>query len=280
VYSHARRDFKTPGGCTSIDVRLKANLTGFAAYWDEVELTKVDEGSRAGPSYTEYEFQSDSSARYGTKEKILDGGQMGPTEAARTVTNYINAHAWPRLERLSQQGTNEPYLEGTVIGYGLTTDWTYRSFQQNGSSTGASTLLAGLLNSAYYIQSTTIKTNAELVRLSAGQDQRLKAAIDEVVKMSGNGDYWHIYIGRNRRALFKPINFEPKYYLQDGELRSSLNGPIVNPYLVVPGVVRDVAFPHGADYPGSPFQDRRDILLDEIIVEDGSLSWGIGDFER
>ena len=46
----------------------------------------------------------------------------------------------------------------------------------------------------------------------------------------------------------------------------------------VPAVVRDVAYPHGVDYPGSPFQDKRDFLMTEVVVEDGSLDWTLGDF--
>lgn len=278
TYIHVRRDFTTPAGCNTIQVQIKSNTANTDAFWDDVELVKIEESSKVGPTYTNYQFNNQSVNAYGTKELSIEGNQLGPTETARMVTNYLNRHAWPQLERLPQRGVDKPYLEGVAIGYGLTMDWQYRVFQQAGSSQTASSLANSLIGYGEYVQNIAVIANNELVRLSSSPNQRLKAAIDEVVQAAGNGDYWRVYFRPGRYVVFEPIDFTPKYFYQDGEFRSQLNGPIVNPYHIVPGVVRDVTYPHGADYFDSPYQDRRDVLLEEIVVEDGKLSWSLGDF--
>ena len=279
-YRHVSQRFITPNNCVSVRIYLRLDDYGGSEgiFVDDVEVRRVEEGSHT-PGFTDWETSQASVNAFGTKEMSIDGQEMGPTETARAVTNYLNEQAFPRLERLPQRGSGDrmAILEGAAIGYGLTTGWVYTKEKMFDSNKEAATLLGTLLGESEYFDSVVVSANTELIRLSM-KEARLRQSIEDVVTGAGNGSYWRVYVRPGRVAVFEEVDFSPKYYLQGGELRSSLNGPIVDPYLVVPGIVRDVAYPRGAPYPNSPYQDRRDFMMDEVVVENGSLDWSVGDF--
>ena len=253
------------------------NVAG-SAYFDDVEIRRLEDGQPV-PTYTPYSESVESINAFGKREWTIDQGETRPSGNNYRL-KFLGRHAWPKLERLDHKGSDVPVLEGVAIGYGLTTDWVFAQHEMFGASEQASTLMETFLSEAEYIDAITVYENTETVRLDMNAERRLRQSIEEVVAQGNRSDYWHIYIARGRRAIYKPINFSPKYYLQDGELRSSLNGPVVDPHLVVPGIVRDVSYPRGADYPDSPYQDRRDFLMEEVTVKDGQLERKVGDFER
>lgn len=312
-YQRTEITFITPAGCTEVEIRLYTPSGSGSVYYDQVEirpisgrpsklatlkqgavfesLGDVEEEGRAKPRengtlgqfLTPWQESQQSIDRYGTKEMIVDGGEHGYdllSGEAPLRDTFWAAHIWPRLKRLSQAGREgTAVLEGVAVGYGHTLDWLYSSEEGNGSFQYVSDYVAAQFGEGEYIANVTVESNSQEVFPKDGR-LRIKERIEEALTNAA-ADFqtpWHVYVAIGRRGLLKPVSFSPKYYLQKGELRNSLNGPIVNPYLVVPGVVRDVAYPSGADDPDSPYEDARDFFMSEVVVDNGSLSWGVGDF--
>lgn len=249
--------------------------------WNKVAASYITD---AGPQLTDFVSDVASQSRFGIKEYIVSGNNQEQADAERLRDSFLAEHAWPAVERVSAGREGPPYLEGVAIGYGLTTDWQFTQHEfavvdeaEVPEESGA--LMTTLLAESQYIASATVAANTNTVLLDVDK-RRLKTSIEDVVeKGGGGGTYWRVFVTTGRQAIYEPIDFGRKYVLLGGEIRTDKAGPVVDPHLVTPGIVRDLAYPRGADYPDSPYRDRRDFLLREVIVDNGSLEWQIGDFE-
>lgn len=268
-----------------VDLTLQSRIVrrrSLENVWNKVAASYI---TNDGPQITAFVDDLASQTRFGIKEYIVSSNNMEQADAERGRDAFLAEHAWPVVERVGEGHEGAPVLEGIAIGYGLTTDWqiTQHTFTQdvdgNDIPEASGTLMGTFLAEAQYIASTSVAANANTILLDTDK-RRLRTAIEDVVEKGGSSAaYWQIYVGNGRKAVYRQIDFAPKYFLQGGEFRNSRNGPIIDPYLVKPNIVRDLAYPRGADYLGSPYQDRRDFLLREVIVDNGSLEWQVGDFE-
>lgn len=238
-----------------------------------------------GPQLTDWAEDAGSQARFGIKEFIISGNNQEQTDAERLRDKFLAESAQPVVQRVRAGSQDKPTLDGIAIGYALTTDWqlTQHTFSQdmdgNDIPEASGTLMSTLLAEAQYISSVSVVTNANTV-LADVDKRKLKTSIEDVVEKGGDSStYYRMYMIAGRKAIYEPINFEPKYILYKGEIRTRRNIPIIDPHLIVPAIVRDLSYPRGADYLDSPYFDRRDFLLDPAVVNNGEFKLEIGDLE-
>jgi hypothetical protein len=262
-----------------VDLTLHAQIVrrrSLEEVWNKVAASYITDD---GPQMTAFVDDLASQSRFGIKEYIVSGNNVELAAAERLRDSFLAEHAWPQLERVGVGHEGQPYLEGVAIGYGLTTDWQLTVHDQAGVSTASGTLMETLLAESQYIAASSVAANANTVLLDTDK-RRLRTAVEDVVeKGSSSSAYWRVFVTTGRKAVYEQINFTPKYVLLNGEIKTTRTSPVVDPYLVTPGIVRDLSYPRRADYPGSPYQDRADFLLREAIVDNGTLEWQVGDIE-
>lgn len=89
-----------------------------------------------------------------------------------------------------------------------------------------------------------------------------------------SGNLWRAYVTSGRKLNYEMVPTSPAYYWRNGSLYTgNALKTDVNPYAVVPGVVRDAEYPLTRAESGGYFLDARDLWIEEISVDaDGRLS--------
>jgi hypothetical protein len=77
---------------------------------------------------------------------------------------------------------------------------------------------------------------------------------------------WRAWVDIGRKLYFEPIDVTPVYQERPGGLHLYNGEKVTVPWLVRPGVVRDMTYPIGRDEPGSFLSDCRDTWIEEVEV--------------
>jgi hypothetical protein len=83
-----------------------------------------------------------------------------------------------------------------------------------------------------------------------------------------NDTVYRFYIDENRFAYYDSHSLEPDYYIKGGEVYLDSHAHVkLNPRRVNPGIFRDLDYPIKGQDRNSMFNDRSDILLVDIMVD-------------
>ncbi len=274
-YQQLKLTVVTPAGCTLMRLYLQAPAANGSAYFDEVSV-KLMVNDRPLESLTAVAEVASSKQRFGIKETLITG-QENKTAAEQARDQHLNVHAWPQVERAPIAGQGKPTLEIVAAGYSFTTKWVLNSLAQY-SETQADQLVALLLSQCEYLSTLVIKTNTTPVFLD-GRYRTVRQALNLAIEAAdNNGTPWRLYVTANRTAVFEALAKTPAYILRGGKFYPP-TGPqmAVAPRLLTPAVVRDQDYPFPGRQVGSWFDDRRDFLLQEVVVGPGGLTWREGD---
>lgn len=217
--------------------------------------------------------QAQSVARYGRKETLItkySSATQATAQAARMLEE--RAYPWPRAVAV---GTgNAASLDVTVCGYVFAANWRYidpqGSYWDGTQSENISAWLKRLADAyaAEYLTTTKISTNTVQHQKMIEAPVRCWDYLQELVEVGdADGDPWRLYVDSGRRLNYEQIDLTPYYWLRHDGLYLSAGGQkVVNPYLLRPGVLRDLQYPQARTEPGSMLADARDILIDEVEV--------------
>lgn len=273
--------FVTPTGCDTIEVRLYGpNLAGPAyTIYDDVKLSLAEGfgGSSQIARVGAVVDNAASQAVYGIKEAVVEANSFANAE--QMATQYLALNAWPKTER-GPATNDEVALDVVVAGYIFTTKWALTTWTDWGTPYPSDELVEALLDDCPYIANRVIRTPDGYASLPQ-QTKPITArdAINAAME-TGNGESqtWRLYMTANRTAVFETIPADPLYAISNGVfVHSRANRtPVTNPYIITPGVIRDLDSPQRLGDSGGFFVDPRDFMLDEITVGPNGVRWSEG----
>ena len=233
------------------------------------------------------EFDTEVGALTYAATAFTDAGQdfsdwdtAAPGDAVHSlwVTNNDNTLTWAYIGDLNGGNTKvDTYTDQglTVAGWNGAgvAGKTPSSYYVRGP---AWRLIADIRNSdCEYLYAGHIEPNLLQVNRMLQRDQRAWDVMMDVVDLGDtDGTPYRLYVTPERRLMYEPISTTPKYYLQQGGVYDSVGcSTKVVPWLIQPGVFRDMSFNMARTEEGSWLGDARDIYVDEVEVdEDGDLT--------
>ncbi len=268
-------EFVTPANCTSITVYFYAPTSAASVYFDNAFLHKLL-NSKEVSNLTSPVENAQSITAYGKKEMIVEEFETRP-DAVTAAQKHLTAAVLPKTGRAPTTNANIS-LDVVVAGYIFTTKWIYTtSIQQYGGETPANTLIDSLLTLCPYVASKLIRANTTELQLPIGRHLTVRDAINHIIKIDNDksDNFWRLYMTADRRAIYEEINANPLYAIANGRFvhARANRAPVTNPYIITPGVVRDLDDPTLYKRINPFFADVRDFLLDEISVGPQGISW-------
>lgn len=277
-YRQVSADIVTPAGCVSLGIWLYVPTAAGSAYYDDVRIDEMLDGSPVTRLTTAVESIA-SQNQYGIKQ-ILCGKYYSLEDANAAAATYLALHAWPQVEREEGQAGDEPYLEVTVVGYIFTSKWQLIASQNYGASALPHVHLAVILAGWQYVSSLALWPGSVFLVTLNDEIKTIRDGINYVIAAGSGADTIpRLAMAHNRRVVFEEISNTPVYHFRGGRffevgsLRTAVTGRHLSP-----DVVRDMDYPVSGSAQDSWFLDQRDFLLDEIsVAADGSLRWGIAE---
>lgn len=235
------------------------------------------------------EFDTEQGALTYAATTFTDAGQdfsdwdttaPGTAQYSIWVTNDDNTLTWAYIGDLNGGNTAiDIYTDQglTVAGWNGTDPiaggQTPVSYYVRG---GASALISDIVaNDCEYLTAGSIDTNYVQVNRILQRDQRAWDVMMDAVDLGDtSGNPYRLYVTPDRYLMYKQIDTTPRYYLRYGGVYDSAGSTTnVLPWLVQPGVFRDMSFTVARSEEGSWLSDARDIYVDEVEVDaDGDLT--------
>lgn len=281
TWLQVQQGFSLPDGCTEVTLYLYGPSSGGTTYFDDASI-KVNEPVVVESDWFEDDY---SIARYGRKEEYisLDGYLQAAAEArAQTLlaeqgiprSNTVGISKKRRKGR-STLPPNVAVLDVTVAGYVFTLNWRYVT-AQSGDKVYLSTWIEDILAAdCPFVSLAQVQENTLEVIESLSMPQRAWDTISELTELGdADGWPWRFWMDAQRIAHYAPLDNTPLYHWKGGGLYDRIGASQeVNPFLVVPGVVRDFQYPVDPAESPLPFlEDARDSLITEVEAgADGTL---------
>ncbi|MBX3056513.1 MAG: hypothetical protein KF770_08580 [Anaerolineae bacterium] len=272
------KEIVTPTNCTSITIYFYAPTALASVYFDNAFLHKLV-NSKEVTSLTTAVENAQSITAYGRKEVILDGFEIQP-DAATAAEKHLNLTVWPTTKR-APSSSQKTALDVLVAGYIFTTKWVYASsIQQYGSETAANTLVDNLLQLCPYVNQRIVKSNTTLLQLPIDKHLTVREALNHITQIDNDKSdgFWRLYMTASRTAVYEEMSAAPLFAIANGQFvhARANRAPVTNPYIITPGVVRDLDDPTLSKRANPFFTDARDFLLDEVSVGPNGVSWSEG----
>lgn len=269
------QEFVAPTGCSSIRVYLYAPSSAGAAYYDDVSMQRLVNGS-PDYSYTTFALNDRSIARYGRRELIVDAGNMPAAGAEDFRDTQLAALAWPQISapELAEEGAVEPdaaRLEIEMVGYWSTAFWRYLTVFTDGAGAAKGDVITDILTTdCDHLSAGIIRANSSLVRLGAESEGRLAGdVLAEIVESGDGADVYRLQVDGQRRVVYEAIDAGTVgLYRRDGRYYQLAGGQAaVNPFVVPAGVVlRDADWPGGEQHYAGFLTNAADSIIEEIEV--------------
>ena len=235
--------------------------------------------------------------RYTTQNSEFDTEQGALSYAATTFTD--SGQDWADWETTSGDGAYSVWVTnsdntltwaylGTKSSTTVATVWQDQGLTSAGWN-GADPIAGSKTPSSYYVRGGASELISDIVTndcefLSVGRiddnyvqvnrilqrDQRgWDVMMDAVDLGDTSGNPYRLYVQNDRNVIYEQIDTAPRYYLRSGSVYDSIGAQVaVDPRLVQPAVVRDMAYTMGRSEYGSWLSDARDIYVDEVQVDE------------
>lgn len=120
-----------------------------------------------------------------------------------------------------------------------------------------------------FVDPGSIDTNLLQVSRLLTSSTRCWDAIMDIVELGDTaGDPWRAWVDTNRLLHYEQIDTTPRYYKRPGGFYDSASGRVqVNPFLMQPGVVRDLASPVTRVEYDAWLTDARDVYVEQVEVD-------------
>jgi hypothetical protein len=234
-----------------------------------------------------FSTQAQAIARYGRKEISLSGDNMPLATAQALRARHLAGNAWPWPRPVSLGEPGDSAIEIRACGYVFTANWLYLQSGDGaehdvdhwisaiaGTAEGLSSDHGGSVSGAgdcQFLSGGNLASNTLQVKEYPEAEDRAWDKIAELADLGdSSGNPWRAWVDKDRRLHYQPVELDPRYYLRDGVLYDSAGGRVaVEPWGVVPGVVRDLSYPVTRSEPGSSLADARDQIVEEVEINAG-----------
>lgn len=244
----------------------------FDELFNHVTTTYIDETDTVQTSSAATNDQS--IGQYGRREELLllDGYPQAAAEGQRDT--FLKENAWPWSRTVGTGRTVDVMtLEAIVCGYVFTANWRYET-AGDGSTDNLSDWISEIIGTdcSTFLRAGKVQSNTKQVVKETNTPQRAWDVMAELLELGDENDLpVRLYVDNDRYVHYETIDTEPRYYLRGGKLYTIAGAKDeVNPWLVKPGVVRDLDYQVSRwDYDGW-LQTGRDFYVTEVEVGTGS----------
>lgn len=254
-------DFIAPTGCTSVRVFFIAPAAAGSAWFDEVSLQRLVDGTPAD-SLTDWAVNEASITRYGRRELEIDIAEAPDTEADALRDDRLAALAWPMegppviddgAIEVDDQGRPQARLTVECVGYGATAGFRYATLNTEGSGVDTDQALTDALADCDWLTAGILAANTTQFRFDAGKET-LRAS--ELVSRLVPAD-WRLWVDGERQVWAEPVPVEVELTRLRGHYSRGPGGSLpVDPYAVRAGErVQSALWP-----------DTRAVVTDGVIA--------------
>jgi len=214
----------------------------------------------------------ESQYMYGVREE-----EVTPSSGTRAdcilQAQFINKmHGWPpRFPCSNVKRPDEvPHLKVYVSGYKHTLNNRYvpdtPTWVVNDE---VSNVIDDIIDDSDYINVKKVASNDHQVATDIGLHEKSGDLLDSLLEFTDTSqNLYHGYVNNRRQFIYEVVDFEPDYYIANGEVYADSGiTATVAPRHVRPGVFRVMDFPVSGADEGSIFKDRRDVLIEDIGVD-------------
>jgi hypothetical protein len=236
-----------------------------------------------GASSTAWNENTESIARWGRKEKIIDLPDVTtPATAIAQRDAQLRKSGWQQITPMSiSKERSGASLHVMVAGYVFTANWRYTSITL-GAPTALSTVLTSIINAdCPFLSVGDIEANSTIIDAVDNTKTAWQQIIDLLEFGSSTQQPVRFFVGSNRGAFYATINKEPQLFLRGGGIYAQMGAQAeILPRYVQPSVLRDLLYTVPVNQPDSFLLDFRDMLIDEVSVSaDGELGLNVLDID-
>lgn len=272
TYTQVNVDFTTPVDCTGVQVWLMCPSTNTGqAYFDDASL-KQYQPTQLNTAYT---VNDESVDRYGRIEHTITQTASGSqANAQQAVDMMLQERAWPVAfpVAISQQDQGA-VLDITCCGYIITADWQESEVELGGEVDLSQAIDDLVTTDCPFLTVGQIDENTLQVDDQDLSGTTPRQRIDKLVSLGDASlNLYRAYVGPGRLFYYVKIDdLTPTYHLMPDGIRANLSGPLLEPWEVHPGVMRDETYPVQTAEEGSQFNDARDMLVTERRAAPGMV---------
>lgn len=140
--------------------------------------------------------------------------------------------------------------------------------EEIGGTNGA---IYDIINDSDYINIQRIANNSIEVYTDEGEGQRAGDYLSKLLEStddSGNYYMYHGWVDNVRQYYYEPEDFTPEYYIKEGRVYADSGATVlVAPRHISPGIFRVLDLPVYGPDETSKFEDRRDVLIEDISID-------------
>lgn len=225
---------------------------------------------------------ANSITKYGRKETVLGETYVSKQHAQDTAKRFIreNAYPWARTRDLhtgQPPDNRQPSLRVKAAGYCYLMTWRYLEDTWDNEDDIEKTIeihdwLADVLDDTARLPHLTRGVIAPNTKIAQHYQEHPISIWDWTTEMcergGNNKEPWFCQVTPQRTINVGPIDYIPRYYLQNGQLTDPNGQPLnLTPWQLQPAVIRNLEYPQVTLEAGSILDDERDILLNEIYVD-------------
>ena len=225
-------------------------------------------------SWTSWAQNTYSQAMYGVREAQFDQAVKDSAEADDAVANVLTFQSWPPKQTVgSFKQMGETKLKIFVAGYMHSLNNRYAPEGGDGwwsTNDICSTVLKAVITNSDYITSKSVATNDHKTGDDYSEGRRAGEIFKELLTWTNTSQsVFKGYIDNNRNFYYETDDLTPIFYIKGGRAFVDSGAAVeIAPRQIRPGVARVLDFPISGKDKNSVFADRRDVLIENITVNE------------
>lgn len=274
TYGQKAYEFAAPSEGEVLLFFYGPSTDGTQAYFDDVAVNELVEVVYQ----TDWAENAESIDRYGQIEEQLQSDRVPLATAEAYRDRVLAEHAWPQARNAGSEPTGATRLEVLVVGYGYTAQWRYATPGDDQVAMSAR-IIDIVTNDCELLALGSIQVNALEVLEEPAVDERALDAMMSMVEIggvdgSGSPVPFVLYVDGENRVHYEALDLDPVYYMR-GQLlynEAGADARAISPWLIRPGVVRNLDWGEDSPLVGSIFRQGNDSWIEEVEVSaDGKV---------
>ena len=211
---------------------------------------------------------TESAGDYGRKEEWIGMDGFPQTTAERRRDQVLLDYQWPQTVAIGQ-APKDNVLQVTVCGYVWASNWRYTTTADDSDDT-VDDWITDILGTdlTEFLVLGKVQANTTPVKKKVDVPERCWDLINELTAIGDGTNPFRSYVEIGRSFVYEEISNTPEYYIKDGLIYGSIGSSVeVNHWQIQPAVMRDLEYPRARKESGSWFQDARDFLINEVVMD-------------
>lgn len=214
-----------------------------------------------------------SVAKFGRIEEILELDQSDDVKATAEAESLLAARAWPTPEPLGINKGSDDKLTVRASGYVFTANYRFVSVG-DGTAQAIGDYVRDIVEADMpFLTPGRIEANAIETFSGTVVPTRAYEEVRNLLLQRADPAEppYTLYVDPNRRFNYYQISSAPSYFWENRLLTDRIGGQgVADPWLVVPGVIRNARRGPLSAPPGSFLEDGRDMLILEVTMKQGN----------